>query len=294
VWGARVGLGAVAATAVALGLTVAAPGHSAAQGGPGEPTTTAAPGGPTTAAGSSTAGPAASGGAAATGRFYFLRDCAYCHGADAAGTNYGPSLRGVGRAAVDFWVSTGRMPLVDAAARDPKTGQLVPLTEAELADAGARPARHTPAYSRNVINAIVDYVGSIAPGGLDIPAVDTAHANVAAGGEVYRLECAACHSWAGTGGALLRREAPGVTRATPVQVAEAIRTGPEPMPAFGTSAIPDDELNNVVAYVRYLAKPNNRGGNPLWYLGPVAEGGVALIGGMGALLLITRWIGEKT
>lgn len=272
------GLAAVAATAFVLGLTVLSPAHSAAQ----------APG-----AGGTTAGPPPA-GANTTGRFYFLRDCASCHGADATGTNFGPSLQGAGRAAVDFWVSTGRMPLVGTPARDPATGKLEPLTQVELGDPNARPARRSPAYPPAVISDIVDYVGAIAPGGATVPVVSTAGANLADGGEVYRLQCAACHSWAGTVGALYRREAPALKSATPVQIAEAVRTGPEPMPAFGTSAITGAQLNDVVAYVRYLDHPTNRGGHPLWYLGPVAEGGVALIGGMGTLLLLTRWIGEKT
>jgi ubiquinol-cytochrome c reductase cytochrome c subunit len=200
----------------------------------------------------------------------------------------------VGAAAVDFWVSTGRMPLVSVPAQDPSSRQLEPLTEAELANPRARPQRHTPAYPPPVVNAIVDYVSSIAPGGPAVPNPSLANANLANGGEIYRLECAACHSWAATGGALYQREAPPLAQSTPVQVAEAIRTGPDPMPAFGRSAIPDSQLPDVIAYVEYLKHPNDRGGNPLWHLGPVAEGAVALIGGMGGLLLLTRWIGEKT
>jgi ubiquinol-cytochrome c reductase cytochrome c subunit len=229
-----------------------------------------------------------------TGRFIFLRDCAVCHGADATGTNDGPSLQGVGRAAVDFWVSTGRMPLVSDPARDPQTRELRPVPEDQLGNPNAPARRHAPAYTPDVIAALVDYVATIAPGGPDIPAVSTAGADIATGGEVYRLECAACHSWAANGGALYQREAPSLSRATVTQIAEAIRTGPDEMPRFGTSAIPDDQLGDVVAYVQYLDHPNDRGGDPLWHLGPVAEGGVSLIGGMGALLLITRWIGERT
>src|SRR4051794_18023823 len=45
-------------------------------------------------------------------RTVYLRDCAVCHGADARGTSFGPSLQGVGRAALDYWLTTGRMPLV--------------------------------------------------------------------------------------------------------------------------------------------------------------------------------------
>jgi ubiquinol-cytochrome c reductase cytochrome c subunit len=66
------------------------------------------------------------------------------------------------------------------------------------------------------------------------------------------------------------------------------------MPAFGQAALNDDGLQSVVAYVRYLDAPRDRGGNPLWHLGPVAEGGIAWVVGIGLLLLALRWIGERT
>jgi quinol---cytochrome-c reductase cytochrome c subunit len=233
-------------------------------------------------------------GSAMPGRAYYLRDCAVCHGSDASGTNAGPSLQGVGRAAVDFWIATGRMPLVKDPARSPSDGVLRPLPEDQLGDPNAPTRRHEPAYPPDVIRALVDYVSAIAPGGPDIPSVSVADANVAEGGDIYRLECASCHSWAGTGGALYQREAPSLGRATATQVAEAVRTGPGQMPKFGPTAIPDDQLADVVAYVRYLDHPEDRGGQSLWHLGPVAEGGISIIVGMGLLLLVARWIGERT
>ena len=64
------------------------------------------------------------------------------------------------------------------------------------------------------------------------------------------------------------------------------------MPAFGEAALTDDQLNDVVTYVRYLDKPRDRGGSALWHLGPVAEGAIALAI-LGALLCFTLWIGER-
>ncbi len=123
--------------------------------------------------------------------------------------------------------------------------------------------------------------------------MNIARANLAAGGQIYRLQCAACHAWSGVGGALYQRAAPPLRSATPVQIAEAMRTGPGQMPVFGAAAVPPGQLDDVVGYVRYLAHPTNRGGQPLWYLGPVAEGAVALVLGLGALLLASRWIGTR-
>ena len=41
----------------------------------------------------------------------FAANCATCHGMGASGSQAGPSLVGVGAAAVDFQVGTGRMPM---------------------------------------------------------------------------------------------------------------------------------------------------------------------------------------
>src|SRR5215470_14237898 len=44
------------------------------------------------------------------GRKLFVNGCSSCHGINAQGTTDGPSLIGVGAAAIDFQVGTGRMP----------------------------------------------------------------------------------------------------------------------------------------------------------------------------------------
>src|SRR5207248_6224455 len=110
----------------------------------------------------------------------------------------------------------GRMPLPPTASSTTKT------------------RRHRPAYEPVRQRALVAYVVGLTGGGDQaLPTVDVNHADLAAGGEQFRLQCAACHAWAGDGGALLHREAPDLHEATPVQIAEAVRTGPGTMPAFG-------------------------------------------------------------
>ncbi|MDQ1396739.1 MAG: ubiquinol-cytochrome c reductase cytochrome c subunit, partial [Acidimicrobiaceae bacterium] len=158
----------------------------------------------------------------------------------------------------------------------------------------AKTERHQPAYPPEMITALDAYAGELAAGGPDIPTIDLAAADLPSGGELFRLQCAACHAWAGDGGALLHREAPALHAATPTQIGEAIRVGPGTMPGFGFAAISEQDLNSVVAYVRYLDHPKDRGGQPLWHLGPVAEGGVAWLIGMTLLVLATRWIGERS
>jgi len=206
----------------------------------------------------------------------WLADCAVCHGSDGRGSDRAPSLAGAGAALVDYELSSGRMPLPPTASSTTKT------------------RRHQAAYPPAQQRALVAYVvGLTGGGGEAIPTVDLRGADLAAGGEQFRLQCAACHAWAGDGGALLHREAPDLHDATPVQIAEAVRTGPGTMPAFGQAALDEAQLNGVVAYVRYLDHPKDRGGQPLWHLGPMAEGAVAVILGLGLLILVTVWIGER-
>jgi ubiquinol-cytochrome c reductase cytochrome c subunit len=207
-------------------------------------------------------------------RSVFLRDCATCHGADGRGTELAPDLKGAGAGLVDYYLSTGRMP---------------------LAHPGDRVKRGTPAYSPAMIRRLVRYVTSlVGDEGPPIPRLDVAGGSLARGGQLYRLQCAACHSWSGGGGALLHVSAPSTHPATPTEIAEAVRGGPGNMPAFGEAALTESQLNSVVRYVRYLDRPDDRGGLPLWHLGPLAEGAVAVFIGLGALVFATRWIGTRT
>src|SRR6478735_12541241 len=54
------------------------------------------------------------------GKKLFQANCATCHGLDLQGSENGPSLYGVGELAVEFQVSTGRMPLAMQGPQAPK------------------------------------------------------------------------------------------------------------------------------------------------------------------------------
>lgn len=204
-------------------------------------------------------------------RAVYLRDCATCHASNGTGTPRGPDISNSGGALVDYELSTGRMPIDEP---------------------GEPVRRHRSRYSRAEVAALVDHVSSFG-GGLPIPTVEIERADVARGGELYSLNCAACHSWSGVGGALLDREAPSVLPATPVQVAEVVRTGPGSMPSFGPESLSDEDVEAVAAYVAELQAPEDRGGHPLGHLGPFPEGAVAWVVGIGALLLFANWVGER-
>jgi len=201
----------------------------------------------------------------------YQRDCAVCHGSTGKGTSLGPRIAGRGTALVDYMLSTGRMPL--------------PSPHAPL-------DRRTPAYDAATREELVRYIAGFAPGGPAIPKLDLAHADLGEGGQLYQLNCAPCHSAGGEGGALLNTAAPPLRDATPEQTAEAIRSGPPPMPRFGQAALSDAQVSSVVAYVQYLRHPDNRGGIPLWNLGPLTEGAVALVFGLG-LLVSVAWLIER-
>jgi ubiquinol-cytochrome c reductase cytochrome c subunit len=205
-------------------------------------------------------------------RVVYLRDCATCHGADGRGTDSGPTLNGQGAAGVDFMLTTGRMP---------------------LAKPSAEMKRRAPAYDPATISALDSYVAGLVPGGPSIPDVATAGADQGAGGSIYREQCAACHQAAGIGGTLLGQQSPSLLQSTPVQVAEAVRTGPGTMPVFGQAAISDADINALAAYVVALQHPPDPGGQALWHIGPLAEGGIALTA-MGVVLLGLRRIGTRT
>jgi ubiquinol-cytochrome c reductase cytochrome c subunit len=85
-----------------------------------------------------------------------------------------------------------------------------------------------------------------------------------------------------------------VVHATSTQVAEAIRIGPGTMPVFDASTIDQHTLNSLVAYVEYLRHPDDRGGSGLGGVGPLVEGFVALVGGLGLIVLVTRTIGTRS
>lgn len=203
----------------------------------------------------------------------YLGQCATCHGSEGEGTSQGPPLVGAERASTFYWLSTGRMPLDEP---------------------DDRPTRSKPAYAPDVIDGLVEHVAEITGDTeSELPDVDLDAGDLATGGEIFRLQCASCHAWSGAGGALFRREAPATPPATPRETAAAIRSGPGDMPAFGDAAIPTEQLDDIVAYVEVLDDPENRGGHPLWHLGPIPEGAVALFAGLGLLVLATRWVGER-
>jgi ubiquinol-cytochrome c reductase cytochrome c subunit len=214
-------------------------------------------------------------GRLARGADLYATGCVSCHGQDGGGVTVegerrGPSLHASGEAAAYYYLSTGRMP---------------------LANSEDQPRRKAPAYSATDIDALVAYVGSLGHGPA-LPSIDVAKGALASGGELFRANCQACHSASGSGGALsYGRAAPSLHSATPLQIASAVRSGPGQMPVFGTDVLDQAALDSTARYVRYLRNPDDPGGLPIGRTGPIPEGFVAWLIGIGALLGLTTWIG---
>jgi ubiquinol-cytochrome c reductase cytochrome c subunit len=111
---------------------------------------------------------------------------------------------------------------------------------------------------------------------------------------VYAENCQQCHGATGHGDAVGYQDvAPELMDSTPLQVAEAVRMGPDVMPKFGPNVIDDRSLNDLIAYVVYLQHGQyNPGGLQLANWGPVPEGFVGWTFGIGLLVLLARRIGS--
>jgi ubiquinol-cytochrome c reductase cytochrome c subunit len=197
--------------------------------------------------------------------------CVSCHGDKLQGTPMGPGLTSAGAASVDFQLSTGRMPLE------------VPATE---------PMRGPPSFPRAQIDAILAYVVSHGSRG---PAIPTVHAStdLTRGRKIFEENCQACHGATGTGAvAGFGWLAPAVLQSTPLQTAEAVRAGPGIMPRFDEHLIPQRDLDALAAYVDALHHPDDRGGYSLASAGPVGEGLVAWLIGIGFTVIVMLAAGE--
>ncbi len=194
------------------------------------------------------------------GQVYATR-CASCHGARAWGGDGGPSLRGIGAAALDFYVSTGRMPAA------------VPALEV-----GDRDERNGQRLSQSDIRALEAYLAPVVAGGPPIPAV-VANGDLAHGRALFAESCQHCHTFNGSGGAIGESDwAPSLLRTPIDQVAEAIRIGPGQMPPFGERQLSASDLDDVASYVvRLGADAQPKDAPPFRSAGPVPEGAVGYL-----------------
>ncbi|MDX6357075.1 MAG: ubiquinol-cytochrome c reductase cytochrome c subunit [Nocardioidaceae bacterium] len=224
-----------------------------------------------------------------SGRKLFLVGCAFCHGQSGQGVKtldgnqLGPALVGVGAAAVDFQVGTGRMPVAQPGAQIPQ--KEVAYTPQEIADLAA-------------------YVASLGPGpaipnasDYDINGMTTEQRQeaIVQGGLIFRTNCTACHNFEGAGGAMPQGGyAPRILGVEPKYIYEAMLTGPQAMDNFSNGNLSPTEKKDIIAYLQSLKDSPEYGGFGLGGIGPVSEGLFAWLAGIGGLVGIAIWIAAHT
>lgn len=213
------------------------------------------------------------------GKKLYAVGCASCHGTDGQGSSDGPSLVGVGAAAVDFQVGTGRMPAA--------TSQ------------GAQVPRKKVIYTQAQIDQLAAYVASLGAGP-NIPTKEqygTEGADIAEGGELFRTNCAQCHNFTGKGGALTEgKYAPSLEGVSAKHLYEAMQTGPQNMPSFPDTTMSEQNKKDIIAYLDAVnsSKTESPGGLELGGLGPVSEGLFGWIFGLGGLIAVAVWVAART
>ncbi|MGQ4422225.1 c-type cytochrome [Streptomyces violaceoruber] len=212
------------------------------------------------------------------GKKLYAVGCASCHGTGGQGTSDGPSLVGVGAAAVDFQVGTGRMPAQQPGAQVPKKKVI---------------------YSQAEIDQLAAYIASLGAG----PAIPSEEkygpegADIAKGGELFRTNCAQCHNFTGKGGALTHgKYAPSLEGVDPKHIYEAMQTGPQNMPSFPDTTLSEQNKKDIIAYLDAVNGDDTEspGGLSLGGLGPVSEGLFAWVFGLGALIAVAVWVAART
>jgi ubiquinol-cytochrome c reductase cytochrome c subunit len=207
------------------------------------------------------------------GQAIYNRTCITCHGANLEGVpDRGPSLIGVGEAAVYFQVHTGRMPLTQQ---------------------GAEAVEKPPVLSEKEIDQLMTFVQAHGAGPT-VPSGDLRDGDLAEGGELFRLNCASCHNFVGEGGALSSgKSAPSLHNADDLTIYTAMLTGPENMPVFGDNQLTPDQKRSIITYVQTIKADANPGGAGIGRIGPVSEGLVIWVVGIGIMMFGVFWIGSK-
>ena len=217
------------------------------------------------------------------GKQLYDNSCIVCHGRDAQGVDgRGPSLIGVGSAAVEFQVGTGRMP----------------MTRQE-----AQAEKKKPQFDKTQTKQLAQYIQELG-GGPQLPAdgIYTEDLNqnpdaLARGGELFRVNCTSCHGFGGAGGALSSgKYAPSLHNVSPEHIYAAMLTGPQNMPVFGDNELTPEQKRQIITYITVqLQEDKDPGGIfNLGRYGPVTEGLVIFGVGIVILVFTALWIAGKS
>ncbi|MEU4770904.1 c-type cytochrome [Micromonospora sp. NPDC023644] len=216
--------------------------------------------------------------AAAEGEALFEVGCITCHGRSAGGVEgRGPSLINVGGASVEFQVGTGRMP---------------------LARQEAQAQRKPPLYTDEQVRQLAAYIDSLGVGPVvpDNVKALVDDANLARGGELFRVNCSQCHAFGGGGGALSSgKYAPSLYPASDRIIYAAMLSGPQNMPIFGDSTLTPEQKADLIAYIQQVIQTDHDpGGFNLGRYGPSTEGLAVFLVGIVTLVFASLWIAGKS
>jgi ubiquinol-cytochrome c reductase cytochrome c subunit len=70
-------------------------------------------------------------------------------------------------------------------------------------------------------------------------------------------------------------------------------TGPQSMPVFGDTTMPPEDKQAIIAFLKTTEAEPDPGGASLGKIGPVSEGAVGWIVGIGGLIACAVWLGAK-
>ncbi|MGH2864611.1 MAG: c-type cytochrome [Solirubrobacteraceae bacterium] len=215
------------------------------------------------------------------GEELFDANCASCHAIAGQGINpprpgagdvtgAGPSLRGVGALAADFYLRTGFMP---------------------LRNIHSEPSEQRSPFTNKEITAITEFVASLGRGPR-IPHPEPASASPVQGFKLFTEDCAGCHQSLARGGYVTGARVPPLQGVDATRIAEAVRIGPYLMPRFSAHQIDHQQLNAIVRYVLSTNRPENRGGWSIGNLGPIPEGLVAWLAAI-VLVVLCLTLGRR-
>jgi len=207
-----------------------------------------------------------------SGAGLYAENCLSCHGANGVGVpQMGSLLRGVGAGTADFYLRTGYMP---------------------LSSPGEQPYRKRVLFDERDLQALVRYVASFGAGP-PIPQPHPEQGDVSEGMQLFTEHCAGCHQVVARGGVAPGARVPALTRAAPVEIAEAVRAGPYVMPRFTNATLSDAQLNSIIRYVDYAKHPSEAGGWGIGFVGPVPEGMVTWLIAAAALVGVCTAVGRR-
>jgi ubiquinol-cytochrome c reductase cytochrome c subunit len=216
------------------------------------------------------------------GKQLYDTSCVTCHGANLQGVqDRGPSLIGVGEAAVYFQVSSGRMPAV--------------RNEAQA-------MRKPPKFNDKQIDALGAFINANGGGPTvirdengEIAQESLRGGDIGRGSELFRLNCASCHNFTGEGGALSSGKfAPSLGPANEQEIYTAMVTGPQNMPKFSDRQLTIEEKSDIIAYVKSAQETLPAGGWSIGSFGPGTEMIAIWTVGIIAVVGATLWIGARS